>query len=350
MESSRSTGRAGSKTGLSLARFAGYTATALALVSLFLLAWWLREIVLLTFGAIVLAAIIRAIAAPLIKRFPAREKLAVAAAILALVLLLGGLGWLFGRQISAQLHGLSERLPEAIAAGKSRIEQSEAGRFVLEKLSGSGDKSPGAMDSVKQAVAVTFQSVGHVVLMAVAGIYLALTPRLYVDGTVRLFPPVHREKIRDALHAAGFSLQRWLLGQLVSMLTISTLTTLGLWAVGCPVPLALGTLAGLFAFIPVIGFFLAFVPTLLMAFSEGTEVALASTIVFLVVQQLEEQLVSPLAQKWATSLPPALGLLALAAAGVIFGLPGLIFGCPLTVVIMRLVQKLYLEHGIEHRG
>jgi predicted PurR-regulated permease PerM len=148
---------------------------------------------------------------------------------------------------------------------------------------------------------------------------------------------------------SGTTLQRWLLGQLISMATIGTLTTLGLWIVGCPVPVALGILAGLFAFVPVIGFLFAFVPTILIALSEGGQVALAATLVFLVVQQLEEQLVHPMAQKWATALPPALGLLSLAAAGALFGLPGLIFGCPLTVVIMRLVQLLYIENGLERR-
>lgn len=337
-------------------RFVGYVAVVLALVSLFLLAWGLREILILAFGSIVLAAVIRAVAQPLVERYPKREKLAVLAAVLMLLVVLGALFWLFGHQIGEQMRVLSDRLPEALAKAKAWLQQNAAGRFVLEKMqdAGAGSEAGGgageAAGTVGKVAVVTLDKLGHALLMIVTAIYLAVTPRLYLDGMVRLFPMAQRAKVRDALVAAGATLRKWLLGQLVSMTTIGVLTTLGLWIAGCPVPLALGVLAGLLAFVPVIGFLVAFVPMLLMALSESPQVAVASIIVFLVVQQLEEQLVLPLAQKWATSLPPALGLLALAAAGVLFGLPGLIFGCPLTVVVMCLVQKLYIENGLEKKG
>lgn len=336
-----------------LGRFAGYAAAALALAALFALAWQLRGILMLAFGAVVVAAIIRAMARPAIRRYPKREQLAILGVVLVLVLVISGIAWLFGRHISEQVHAFGERLPEAVAAAKGWVEQHPTGRFVLEKLRGTGageaGGSGGMTGNVTHAVTEIINSIGHALMMLVAGIYLAVDPRLYVNGLTRLFPPNHREKMREALHATGDALQRWLLGQFISMATIGTLTTAGLALVGCPVPLALGLLASLLVFVPVIGFLVAFVPTVLIALSESPQVALAAVVVFLVVQQLEEQVVQPLAQKWATALPPALGLLALAAAGLLFGLPGLIFGAPLTVVIMRLVQKLYLENGIEKR-
>ena len=322
-----------------------------AIVSLFALTWRLREIFLLVFGAIVFAAIIRSVARPLITRFPRHEKLAVFCAVLGLIAALGGLFWLFGHQISEQLRGLVERWPTAKETGKAWLQQNAAGRFFLEQASGLTASSSGAgsdaLSGVMQVSSLTLASIGHTLLMAFSAIYFAMTPRLYLDGTVRLFPLGHRANVRDAFAASGDALQRWLLGQLISMATIGTLTTLGLWAVGSPVPLALGILAGLLTFVPVVGFIVAFVPTVLIALSESPQVALAVAVVFVVVQQIEEQIALPLAQKWATSLPPALGLLALAAFGVLFGLPGLIFGCPLIVVVKCLVQKLYLEHGIE---
>src|SRR4051812_6584300 len=89
--------------------FVGYVAAALGVAVLFFLGWRLRQILLLTFGAVVFAAIIRAIARPLIKRFPRREEFAVFGAVLVLFTALGGIFWLFGHQISAQMRGLGER-------------------------------------------------------------------------------------------------------------------------------------------------------------------------------------------------------------------------------------------------
>lgn len=334
---------------LSLHAFVGYTAAALGLLALFALGWKLREILMLAFGAVVVAAIFRAAARPWTRRHPNREKLAVGAAILAILVSLGGLFWLFGHQVSEQMRNLSERLPQAVESGRKRLEQHPAGRLVLEKLNPSSQKTeppPAAAttgDTVRKTAMLTMQSIGHALLVLVAGIYLALQPQPYVRNAVRLFPLAHRPRVNRALLAAGDSLQRWLLGQLISMATIGTLTALGLWIVKCPVPLALGILAGLLVFVPVIGFILSFVPTMLIALSEGPKVALASLFVFIVVQQLEEQVVLPLAQRWATSLPPALGLFSLAASSALFGLPGVIFGVPLTVVALCLVKKLYLE-------
>lgn len=355
----------------------GYAAAILGLASLWVLAWGLREVLILTFGAVVVATVIRAAALPLVERYPKREKLVVLGVILALLVALGGLSWLFGHQVAQQARDLSNRLPEAVDQAKATLRQNAAGRFVLEKMDrvraggdaeggpktsagAAADGDPGATEKsaagtseaagkVGKAAVVTLDKLGHALLLLVTGIYLAVTPRLYLDGAVRLFPVAQRAKVRDALLAAGDTLRKWLLGQMVSMTTIGVLTTLGLWLAGCPVPLALGILAGVLVFVPVIGFIVAFVPMLLMALSESPQVALASVIVFLVVQQLEEQCVGPLAQRWATSLPPALGLLALAAAGTLFGLPGLVFGCPLTVVIMCLVQRLYIENALEGR-
>jgi predicted PurR-regulated permease PerM len=369
------------RTAPSFGRFTGYCAVALGLAALFFLGWRMRDVLVLAFGALVVAVIIRATARPLLRRFPRREKVSVLSAVLALLLGLGGVGWLLGHQVSEQMRELQQRLPEAIQSGRQWLEARPFGSLVLSQFSAGGTKSPSAnsnpdtaektTDSAgsgatekesaaksapadgggaggwKRALGTLFDAVGHGLLMLVAGIYFAVTPRLYLDGTVRLFPPAQREKVRNALLAAGESLRLWLVGQLVSMATIGTLTTLGLWAVGCPLPLALGVLAGLLVFVPVVGFLVAFIPTILIALSEGTQVAMAAIIVFLIVQQIEEQVVQPLAQRWATSLPPALGLLALAGAGVLFGVPGLIFGCPLTVVVLCLVKKLYLEHGIE---
>jgi predicted PurR-regulated permease PerM len=338
-----------------LGRFSGYVAAALGLVALFAVAWTLRDILLLAFGAVVIAAIIRAIARPVIRRFPKREKLGILGGVLVLLLLLSGIFWLFGHQLSEQMRSLGDRLPEAAAKVKDWAQQNAVGRFVLEQTQGTGANGGaradqgGMLAGLKQAVTLTLASISHVLLMLVAGIYFAFDPRLYVNGLTRLFPPAHRDNVHDALETCGDTLQRWLLGQLISMVTIGTLTAAGLALVGCPVPLALGLLAGLLVFVPVVGFLVAFVPTVLMALSESPQVALYAVIVFIVVQQLEEQVVLPLAQKWATHLPPALGLLALAATGVLFGIPGLIFGAPLAVVTMCLVKKLYLENGIEKR-
>jgi predicted PurR-regulated permease PerM len=181
--------------------------------------------------------------------------------------------------------------------------------------------------------------------MLFTGIYLAASPRLYVKGFVRLFPVRQQEKLHDALIGSGEALRKWLVGQSVSMVSVGVLTSLGLWAVGAPLPLAVGIMAGLLEFIPVIGPVLAFIPGVLVALTEGPQVALSAALVLLVVQQLEGSVIMPFAQRWAVELPPAYGLMAVVAFGLMFGFLGIMFGSPLAVVLMYLVQRLYLYGG-----
>jgi predicted PurR-regulated permease PerM len=331
---------------LPLGRVAAYSAVACGIVAIFLLCWLLRDVLLLAFGAILVAVIIRACARPLITRAGFREKWAVATVVIVLLAATAGLSWLFGQQVAAQLEGVGERIPRAIESVRAWMEGNPAGRFVLERaseLAGEGDW----LENVQTFATVGFAGIAHAFLMLFAGIYIATNPALYLRGLVRLFPNQQRAKVEDALLKSGGALSKWLLGQVVSMISVGTLTGLGLWVVGAPLPLALGVMAGLLEFIPVVGPFIALVPGVLVAFTEGPQIALYALIVFLAVQQIEGNVIMPLAQRWAVELPPALGLISLVAFGLLFGILGIFFGSPLAVVVMCIVQALYIKRGLE---
>ena len=344
-----SAGRNRHPLGTPLGRVAAYAAVVFAIAALFALCWMLREVLLLTFGAILVATIIRAGARPLMRRLKMGERWAVMLVALVLVLTGAGMFWLFGHQIASQLQGLSERLPRAVAAVREWLESNQAGRFLLERASALAEDGSW-LENAPRVLAISATTIGHMFLMLFVGIYLAMNPRLYRDGFVRLFPEGQRKKLHHALNESGDALRKWLLGQLVSMSSVGVLTGVGLWIVGAPLPLGLGIMAGLFEFIPAIGPVLAFVPGVLVALTEGSEVALYAAIVFIVVQQLEGSVIMPLAQRWAVALPPAYGLVAVLSFSLLFGFLGILFGSPLAVVAMCLVQNLYLRNGVENNS
>jgi hypothetical protein len=78
-------------------------------------------------------------------------------------------------------------------------------------------------------------------------------PSLYRRGLVSLLPQRHRATADDALRATGRALRLWLMGQLVAMILVGVLTTLGLWLIGVPSALALGVIAALLEFVPFAG-------------------------------------------------------------------------------------------------
>ena len=330
-----------------LPRFTGYVATACAIVAIFAVCWLLRVVLLLAFGSIVVAIIIRTAARPLQGRAGIRERGAVFIVVLLFAMLGVGLFWLFGQQIAAQSSGLTERLPQALDSVRAMLENNAAGRFVLEKLDAI-DGSGAWLENAGKFLAITTGTIGHLMLMIFAGIYFAATPAPYLEGFVQLFPLTQRHRLREALLDAGTALRKWLLGQVVSMTSVGLLTGVGLALVGAPLPLVLGLMAGLLEFVPILGPVLAFIPGVMVALTESPETALSAAAVYLVVQQIEGNVIMPLAQRWAVELPPAFGLLSLVGFGLMFGVFGILFGSPLAVVLMCLVQKLYVEHGLEN--
>jgi predicted PurR-regulated permease PerM len=142
-------------------------------------------------------------------------------------------------------------------------------------------------------------------------------------------------------------LRLWLLGQLASMTMIGVLTALGLWAIGVPSAFALGLLAALAAFVPYLGPILSALPALLLALNEGTDTLLFTAALYIAVQQVESYVVTPLIQQRVATLPAAVTVFAIVAAGLLFGAPGVLLAAPLTMVAYVLVKRLYVEEALE---
>jgi predicted PurR-regulated permease PerM len=85
----------------------------------------------------------------------------------------------------------------------------------------------------------------------------------------------------------------------------------------------------------------------LLAFMAGPTQALYVTILCVLIQQVEGNLLMPFIQRWAVELPPVLGITAAVIFGLLFGLTGIIFATPLMVVAMVLIRKLYVEGILE---
>jgi predicted PurR-regulated permease PerM len=189
-------------------------------------------------------------------------------------------------------------------------------------------------------------AMANLFLVVVGGLYIATNPRLYRTGLLKLVPAERRELTGTALRDTGRSLRLWLVGQLVSMVLVGTLTGVGLWLIGVPSALVLGLLAGLLEFVPLVGPIVAAIPGLLIAATQGTETLLWALALYFVLQQLEGNIIQPLVQQRAVSLPPALLLFALVAFGTLFGIAGLLLAAPLTVVLFVAVKRLYVREAL----
>ena len=70
----------------------------------------------------------------------------------------------------------------------------------------------------------------------VMGLYLALHPALYREWLIALFPPIHRDLVRDVLADCATSLRAYIVGLLLTMTFLGTLTAIGLSLLACRMP------------------------------------------------------------------------------------------------------------------
>jgi len=339
-------GDQGDRKVLTYGRFARYTLIVLALVAGTLLLWELSRVLLLGFGAVLFAIIFRAGGGALARRLSISATVGTVVVLMAVVAGLVAMAMLVGDETTQQIGQLRERLPEAVERARAALSRTELGRTVLDSIDSAmseGFSAAGAM----RAASATFVLLTDLIVVTLIAVYLSLSPRSYYHSTIALAPARYRDSTRTALLESGKALRGWLLGQLVAMTSVGILTGVGLWLVGVPNALILGVVAGLLEFVPIAGPFVAAIPGVLLAFAVGPTTALYAVLVYLVVQQLESGLITPLAQRWAVDLPPALALLAVVVFGVLFGLPGILFATPITVVLMVLTRRFYLERQDE---
>jgi predicted PurR-regulated permease PerM len=333
-----------SRTAISEAQFIRRTLIVIALVALALFLWMLRDVLLMVFGAIVVAALFRSLAAQF-QRLKVPPNLALGLSVLTVFAIIGGAIALFGSQLMAQTETLSQAVPKAWASLQARI---AASGLPIDP----GQLKPAGMSSNLAAQAGTFvMSIGgaltDALLIIVGGIFIAASPRFYTAGAVKLIPEGKRDLTRDALADTGKALRLWLKAQLVAMVLIGLLTGLGLWLLGVPSALALGVIAGLLEFVPFVGPIISAVPAVLIALAIDPQLALWTVLLYVLIQNIEGYAVQPIIQSWAVEVPGAVLLFALLACGGLFGPLGVIFAAPLTVVIYVLVKRLYVREALE---
>jgi predicted PurR-regulated permease PerM len=318
---------------------------AIGVLAFAVLLWRLKEVWLLLFGAIVVATILQSMTDPIALHTRLPRKWALAVSILIISCIAAFAAWFAGSEISSEFSNLSVELPKAWASFQKSLRAHAAGDYLMRTIDGL-EADGGVIFRISAVALSVVNSLTDLLLILVGGLYFAADPRLYYDGALRLVPKTARPRVEEALDGTGIFLRKWLRAKLIEMASVGIMTTAGLLLIGFPSALALGLVAGLAEFVPYIGLVAAVLPAILIALTLGPDTLLWVIVVYTVVQQIEGNIIMPLVEQKMVYVPPVLTIFSLVVFALLFGPLGLLFAAPLTVVLMVLVKKLYMQGAL----
>lgn len=342
---------------------AQYTLVVIGVLITTAFLFFIRDALLIAFAGVIFAVIINGFAS-IIRRFiPISRGWSIAAVGVIILILITSFGFIFGSQIVEEFDQLTEALPQQISQLKETISEWPLGDELMDnendkEQNGEADEQDDTNDEENglgddlpdDAGGMAFQAGVTIVdilatfgLIIFIGIFFVIDPETYKNGIALLFTKKRADRINEVLETSGNALWSWLSGQFIAMAFVGVIVTIGLMIIGVPLALVLGIIAGLSEFIPIIGPWIGAVPGLLLALSVDAQTAFYTAILYLVVQQIESNIMTPLIQQHMVHIPPAVVILSVVAFGLVFGIAGVILATPLAVIAMVLIGMLYVQ-------
>lgn len=321
---------------------------ALVLLGLWLL-YVIRDIIAITFVALVLSSIID----PLADWLEVRRVPRSVAVLIVYVTLFSILGLTIGllvppliqeiRDLASNFSAVWERLVSGALLFREYSAQSGFSRNIEAGLSSVQSALTRAVGGAFTTIIGIFGGVISFVFVLVLAFYMVVQE----DALKRVFKVIVPERYQPFVGGVFGKIQRkitaWVKGQLILSLAVGILAYVGLSIVGVNYALVLGLFAALTEFVPYAGPFLGGVVAVFFALSQSTAKAFFVVILFIIIQQLENNILVPKVMQRAVGLNPIISILALIVGARLAGIPGALFAIPIATALDVVVREVL--HG-----
>ncbi len=205
-----------------------------------------------------------------------------------------------------------------------------------------------ALSAFQRAMRLTFGAVGAaigflsaVVLVPFWMYYVLKDSRRAAEWFYGLWPPAWRRDVQAIARIVDRTLAAYIRGQLLLGVIIGVATGIAMWAIGLTQPIALGLIAGVLELIPILGPVLTFMVIVLVALATDPSQLVWVGLAFIVIQQLENNLLVPRVHGHVVEMNPAVVMIVVVTGGALWGFPGMVVAVPLAAVARDIFRYLY---------
>lgn len=211
-----------------------------------------------------------------------------------------------------------------------------------------GNVQKSALDSLRSVVVKLYglvTSTLKIVLVLIFSFYFSIGKEKYLKSFKKSIPNKYRDDVNYLAVRINTSLQQFIRGRLLLALFVGFLTMIYLLILRVDFAIVIGMITCIADIIPYIGPFLGFVPAVLFAFMDAPLKALWVSILFIIIQWAENNILAPKLIGDSTGLNPLAVLISIIIGGGIFGIWGMVVSVPLVSIILILLDFFKLKYN-----
>ncbi|MDF2183146.1 AI-2E family transporter [Neptuniibacter sp. CAU 1671] len=264
-------------------------------------------------------------------------------------------------QLSYQIKVLVERAPQLLQLFEQQLlpwlvntfgvdpatfQIASLRRLLVAEWQTTGDLLAQLLGQISRSGMAVATWIANLVLIPVVTFYLLRDWDVMVEKIGHLLPRSIEPRVALWARESDEVLGAFMKGQLLVMLALGTVYSVGLWLVGLDLALLVGMIAGLASIVPYMGFIIGILvagAVALMQFQDPMILVWVG-MVFVVGQMLEGMLLTPLLVGDRIGLHPVAVIFAIMAGGQLFGFVGVLLALPIAAVIMVLLRHLHDDY------
>lgn len=246
-------------------------------------------------------------------------------------------------EIASKFKPTYEKVLTSIAAFQVTSTAAGFGESVEKSLNSFADALTGLTSGIFTGIAGVFGGIFSVIGFFMLTFYLTVEERGMKKFVGSIAPVKYQPYLVQKIHQIQFKMGAWFRGQLILSLVVGLVTYIGLLILGVDYALVLALVAGVFEFVPYVGPIVSAIPAVFLAYSQSSGKALAVLILYLIIQQLENQVLVPKIMQRAVGLNPVVVIIVMLIGAKLGGLLGILLAVPTATILSIFLEDFFKE-------